>query len=502
MKTKKISALILTLLMLIGCMTTAFASDERTVIDSGTFGSNITWTLYSDKEIVFSGSGEMENVALVDGPWFKIVNGMYGEDTPLVLTFEDGITSILNCCVYPDLYLEAVNIPASVTYIQPGALADPIKVFNIDESNESYKVIDGSVYTYDGKTLLKYGAFNRADDFKIPETVEKIETGAFNFSIFLTNLTIPDNVKVIEEGAFISAYSLKKVVFEGSLEKIPAYSFGNSTSLEEIVFPEGLKTIDKDAFYFCMCLKNIIIPEGVEVIGEEAFYGCVSADTIVIPSSCKELGKSSFEECIAADEMYILSDTLTKDELVNAIVLEFNLHNREKWIEYYSFAALYGRLDCRFSFDDTYTEELYESELLKVLNDFFDSDYETVDEAVNSDIARNYNNLYLTADEDVPPSYLTVYGYPDNSAKAFTDEVGVKYACAHRWSDAACGEVRVCLCGEEEEVVHKDENADGFCDVCAENLQGEEAEESGFSRIINVIKEIFNRILDFFRNLF
>ena len=94
MKTKRLFAYILSAGIILCCVSTASAADEVTVIDEGTYGSNITWKLYSNKEIVFSGNGEMEEVAFADGPWSNVVNGRYGEFTPTVLTFEEGITSM------------------------------------------------------------------------------------------------------------------------------------------------------------------------------------------------------------------------------------------------------------------------------------------------------------------------------------------------------------------------------------------------------------------------
>lgn len=508
MKTKRLFAFILSAVIILCCVSTASAADEVTVIDEGTYGSNITWKLYNNKEIVFSGNGEMEEVAFADGPWSNVVNGRYGEFTPTVLTFEEGITSILDSCVHPEDYFDEINIPASVTYISPGALADSIKKYNIAEGNTSYKVEDNNVYSYDGKTILKYNVYNTAEHFTIPDTVEHIYSGAFCFLKYLKSLTIPESVKRIDEASFITNNTIQKIIFEGELEKIPDYSFGYCVSLKEFIFPKGLKSIGKQAFYCCLCLEDIVIPEGVEYIGDGAFEGNYSSRKIVVPESCISLGTAAFDGCVLLEEFYVLSDKLSVEDINNSISKYNKLDNYmypEKCRQYYDIVIrqLYEKT-AKLDTDESYTMEMLEAELTEALNSAFGTSYTNINDAIESPEIENY----LKCEVGVSPEYLTVFGYPQNAAKDYADSIGVKYACAHKWSEATCGETKVCPCGATKLIVHSDENADSFCDICNENLnpeqepQDEPQTESFIETIINTIMSFFNRILEFFKNLF
>ena len=120
-----------------------------------------------------------------------------------------------------------VSIPASVTEIEPGAFFQMKGSMMLDEENTSYRLIDGSLYTADGKTLV---AFFPADPY-----VEKPQT----------EFTVPDGVETIAAYAFAES-GLTTVSLPSSLKKIDAYAFAD-TNIENMVIPEGV-TVDPTAF--------------------------------------------------------------------------------------------------------------------------------------------------------------------------------------------------------------------------------------------------------------
>ena len=75
MKLRKITAYLLTLTLMCGTIEyseyfqpeTLFAADAADIIDSGTCGSNITWTLDSEGTLTFTGSGDMADYDYLDG---------------------------------------------------------------------------------------------------------------------------------------------------------------------------------------------------------------------------------------------------------------------------------------------------------------------------------------------------------------------------------------------------------------------------------------------------
>ena len=147
--------------------------------------------------------------------------------------------------------LASIRVPASVTAIGNGAFSscELLECVIIDEGNKSYKTIDGSLYTKDGKTFVQY--FGKKTSFLIPEGVQTIGGGAF--------------------------YCCKNLV--------------------SVKIPKGVITIGKEAFSKCEALERIELPKGVTSVGEMAFCDCESLEYITIPKSVVNMGKHQFSYC-------------------------------------------------------------------------------------------------------------------------------------------------------------------------------------------------------------
>jgi hypothetical protein len=108
--------------------------------------------------------------------------------------------------------LTSVTIPAGVTTIEEGAFfyCTSLKTISVHSANRWYKVIDGVLFTKDGKTLHTYPA-GRKTAYTIPAGVTTI--GGYAFSgCSLTTVTIPDSVTTIGEWAFYGCSKLKPEV--------------------------------------------------------------------------------------------------------------------------------------------------------------------------------------------------------------------------------------------------------------------------------------------------
>lgn len=135
---KFLSIILATITLLSTCSATmwAFAADEETsVVNSGFCGlngDNLKWTLYSDGELVISGTGEMD--------WYNI-NGDKNTkklapwtnyyDNIAVITIEEGVTSIGNDAFVGDnIQYHKINIPKSLEYFEGNILTvqDSIKL--------------------------------------------------------------------------------------------------------------------------------------------------------------------------------------------------------------------------------------------------------------------------------------------------------------------------------------------------------------------------------------
>lgn len=123
--------------------------------------------------------------------------------------------------------VQGVSIPASVEEIEAGAFYQMHGSVSLDEENAHYTLIDGSVYTADGKTLL---AFFPADPY-----AEEPQTA----------FVLPEGVERIASYALAES-TLSTVVLPASLQRIDAYAFADS-AVEELEIPAGVD-VDPDAF--------------------------------------------------------------------------------------------------------------------------------------------------------------------------------------------------------------------------------------------------------------
>ena len=174
---------------------------------------------------------------------------------------------------YNDHIIE-INIPESVTYIGDSAFinCDNLENINVDENNQYYKTIDGTLYTKDGKTLLAYAIAKKEN-----------------------NLIIPEGVTTIAEYAFYNCQNLESVTFPESLVDIGKSAFLNCYNLKNIKFSNGLKTIAEDAFSCCDDLITIDLPSTLETVGNYAFAGCYNVTTITIGDNLSSIGVFSFD---------------------------------------------------------------------------------------------------------------------------------------------------------------------------------------------------------------
>jgi len=115
----------------------------------------------------------------------------------------------------------------------------PVITISVAPENRYFHVVDGCLYTLNGREMVLYPRYSPAESFTVPDGVEIIRAGAFRFS---------DN-------------------------------------LREVILPEGLKTIGEYAFYSCERLESINLPDGLETIGYWAFEGCPELKDLHIPES-------------------------------------------------------------------------------------------------------------------------------------------------------------------------------------------------------------------------
>lgn len=132
-------------------------------------------------------------------------------------------------------------------------------------------------------------------DVSVPIT--EIGNGAFRDCMNITEIVIPSTVKKIGNDVFKNCTSLEKVTFMGSECEIGKSAFAFCNRLKEIDLPETIKAIPDNAFDTCTSLESINISDSVELIGNDAFKMCENLRQIDIPASVKFIKKNAFIGC-------------------------------------------------------------------------------------------------------------------------------------------------------------------------------------------------------------
>ena len=186
---------------------------DDTLIDYGTCGENVSWTLSKAGVLTISGTGPIVDFATRYNDWLDVTE----------LVVEEGLTAIPDHLFYNHHNLEKVTIAGSV------------------------KVIGEQAFDYCEKLTevsLGYG-------------IEEFKEAVFGDCTALKEITIPGSIRVMDYNSFTGCESLEKVVIEEGVPYIYNDAFIYCTALKEVTIPESVKSIGVAAFGYCTALDTV-----------------------------------------------------------------------------------------------------------------------------------------------------------------------------------------------------------------------------------------------------
>ena len=275
---------------------------DEGILDSGTCGENLTWTLSEDGVLTISGTGDMEDYTShqTPAPWYQYKEQIVSIDMKRGIT-NIGADAFIRCSVLTNVIipesvrgigdyafgicrnLTQITIPEGVTTIGSGTFSDC--------SALSKMAIPESVISIGSSA---FGGCRSLTDIAIPEGITIISSGMFGNCNALTRIIIPLNVTTIGAGAFSGCSALTDIVIPESVTSIGGSAFYGCSSLTEVTLPKGITYIDDSTFSNCSSLTAITIPAGVHLINNYAFSNCNSLTTVFIPRSVSMIGTSAF----------------------------------------------------------------------------------------------------------------------------------------------------------------------------------------------------------------
>lgn len=177
--------------------------------------------------------------------------------------------------------LKNVTIPSTLNDIRTGVFDECTSLTNVNvmKGNPDYSSENGVLFNGDKTELILYPSAKKGA-YKIPNSVTRFESNAFENCVGLTSVTLSNNMKKINIAAFKNCTGLKSVVIPKNVTGIGYKAFLNCTSLTNVTIPDGVDFIDMAAFAGCCSLKSITIPSEVTKLDISVFAGCSGLKSI------------------------------------------------------------------------------------------------------------------------------------------------------------------------------------------------------------------------------
>lgn len=197
--------------------------------------------------------------------------------------------------------LEIAVLPSYFSYNPPYDNDDSVKKYPIQswrnfdgcgnlkfaniKFNDNSKIIDGVLFSEDGKTLLWYPEDLTDSSYDIPDGVQTLAHESFQNQQYLSHINIPDSVTNLE-----------------------GHVFYNCSKLNNIIIPDGITTLYD--FQNCISLKAIYIPNSVNTMyhnykgSQVTFENCTDLIIYSNKNSYAETFANKYSDCIAKEAVY------------------------------------------------------------------------------------------------------------------------------------------------------------------------------------------------------
>lgn len=111
------------------------------------------------------------------------------------------------------------------------------------------------------------------EEFEIPDSVAKIGKFAF-YNSSLKSITVPGSIKSVAKSCFEECDDLTSAALGEGVQKLEDYAFKYCDAMESVSLPNSLEEIGNEVFRGCEELSSITFGTGLKRIGTNAFWGC------------------------------------------------------------------------------------------------------------------------------------------------------------------------------------------------------------------------------------
>lgn len=204
----------------------------------------------------------------------------------------DNVTTFGKEAFAASAYLDSVRMPQKLTKMGEGVFAACLQMHSLEIPDSLTEIPDyaftncwgyGEVNKYSaeqsigrveqcvGKNVTKIGKYAFAGcwnmgkawgDGRLPEKLESIGEGAFQYCYKIKSLEIPAGVTVIPDRTFQGCERLESIQIDGDITMIGAEAFDGCVALTSMPLSKSLNLIGADAFRDCTALTAFQLAEG------------------------------------------------------------------------------------------------------------------------------------------------------------------------------------------------------------------------------------------------
>ena len=211
-----------------------------TVLKTGSAGLRVTWTIYDDERLVFSGKGRIQGYDyLGDIPYVCMESYTVTE-----IVIEEGITAIglnaFNFSTFSQNYfknLKTLTLPSTLTLIENDAFGGNLfERININTLSQWLKM------DFQNETSNPFGTYGNNASLYVD-------------GVKLTQLIIPESITQIKKYAFYGCSSLETVKLHDKVKSIGRFAFNSCSKLKDLYFYGDAPTFGRAQFI----LSNVTI---------------------------------------------------------------------------------------------------------------------------------------------------------------------------------------------------------------------------------------------------
>lgn len=213
--------------------------------------------------------------------------------------------------------LEYLNIPASITTIEPSAFfgCTNLKSIDLDSSNPNFSYENGIIYNKDKTKIIASlpGAISGNISFK--SSVTEIGSEAFAYNSNITGISLGPNIKIIGADAFVNT-NMTGITIPKTITQIGNYAFSNA-KLSSIVIEKGNDiTIGNNSFIYNKSALLYIPSEITNNLDNICSSAKSSYNTLMVENNSQILSKAQ-----STSTKYEIIDYSSKIELKDKLVI-------------------------------------------------------------------------------------------------------------------------------------------------------------------------------------